>query len=148
MNDSFDTEKGLSFVQKISLLFLSILLVISLLFFNNGFKVNATLDQLARTSLSPEEALSNGKPTIIEFYADWCEACKEMAPSMIDVKKRNINKIDIVLLNVDNSKWNDLIDKYDINGIPYLNFFDYRGELKGFSVGVLNSSELSEIHNL
>ena len=140
-----NTDKDLSIFQKYFLVFISICLVISLFFIRNGFKANAMLDQLAKTSLLPENALSNGKPTVFEFYADWCEACKEMAPDMIDAKKQNANKIDIVLLNVDNSRWIDLIEKYDVNGIPKMTFFDSKGEFKGFSLGVRKYNELNEI---
>tara|TARA_Y100001968_G_scaffold226729_1_gene209495 strand:+ start:395 stop:970 length:576 start_codon:yes stop_codon:yes gene_type:complete len=142
-NTSLDNELGL--LQKISLVFLSFFLVISLFFLRNGFQSNAMLDQLAKNSLDPEIALSNGKPTVFEFYADWCEACKEMAPYMVDAEKLNSNKIDIVMLNVDNSRWLDLIDKYNVNGIPQLTFFNEKGEFKGFSLGVRNFNELDEI---
>jgi len=145
MIDTTNSDKGLSFFQKYVLVFLSILLVISLFFFRNGFKANAMLDQLAKNSLSPEQALSNGRPTVFEFYADWCEACKEMAPDMIKVKNHTSNSVDVVLLNVDNSRWLDLIDKYDVNGIPQLTFFDDKGEFKGFSLGVRKYSELNEM---
>ena len=145
MINTSSPDKELSFIQKLFLVFLSIILVISLFFFRNGFKSNEILDQLAKTSLLPETALSNGRPTIFEFYADWCEACKEMAPDMINVKKQNSNKVDVVLLNVDNPRWFDLIDQYDVNGIPKLTFFDERGEFKGFSLGVRKSSELNQI---
>ena len=145
MMESNNTDSGLSFFQKYFLVFISILLVISLLFFRNGFKANAMLEDLAKNSLLPETALSNGKPTVFEFYADWCEACKEMAPDMIEIKKQTSNKVDVVLLNVDNSRWTDLIDKYDVNGIPKLIFFDDKGEFKGVSLGVRESSELNDI---
>ena len=145
MIDKTNSDKDLSFFQKYFLVFLSILLVIALLFFRNGFKANAMLDQMAKNSLSPEQALSNGRPTIIEFYADWCEACKEMAPEMIDAKKQNTNKVDVVLLDVENSRWSDLIDKYNVNGIPHLNLFDDKGEFRGFSLGVRNNNELNQI---
>ena len=145
MIDTTNADKDLSFFQKYFLVLLSILLVISLFFLRNGFKANEMLDQLAKNSLLPEKALSNGRPTVLEFYADWCEACKEMAPDMIEVKKQTSNKVDVVLLNVDNSRWLDLIDKYDVNGIPQLNFFDDKGEFKGFSLGVRKYSELNEI---
>ncbi len=145
MIDTTNADKDLSFFQKYFLVLLSILLVISLFFLRNGFQANAMLDQLAKNSLLPEQALSNGRPTVLEFYADWCEACKEMAPDMIDVKKQNSNKVDVVLLNVDNSRWSDLIDKYNVSGIPQLNFFDDKGEFKGFSLGVRQNSELNEI---
>jgi hypothetical protein len=38
-----------------------------------------------------------------------------------------------------------LIDRYDVNGIPKLTFFDGQGEFKGFSLGVRKYSELNEI---
>jgi thiol-disulfide isomerase/thioredoxin len=142
-NSNLDTALGPR--QKIFLVILSLFLVVSLFFFRTGFKANEMLDQLAKNSLEPEIALSNGKPTVLEFYADWCEACKEMAPDMVNAEKLNSNKIDIVLLNVDNSRWFDLIDKYDVNGIPQLTFFDDKGEFKGFSLGVRKYSELNEI---
>ena len=145
MIDNTKIDKELSFFQKYFLVFLSFLLVASLFFFRNGFKANVMLDELANNSLLPEKALTNGKPTVFEFYADWCEACKEMAPDMMRVKKETSNKVDIVLLNVDNSRWNDLIDKYDVNGIPQLTFFDEKGEFKGFSLGVRKYNELNEM---
>ncbi len=145
MTTESNEEKDLNSSQRLFLVLLSICLVISLFFFKNGFKLNSTLDQLARNSLLPEEALFNGRPSVIEFYADWCEACKEMAPAMISVKKRNQNKVDVVLLDVDNPQWIDLIKKYDVNGIPQLNFFDTKGEFKGFSLGVKNENELNDI---
>ena len=145
MIETTKSDKDLSFFQKYFLVLLSIILVISLFFLRNGFKANAMLDELAKTSLLPEKALSNGKPTVFEFYADWCEACKEMAPDMIELKKQTSNKVDVVLLNVDNPMWVDLINKYDVNGIPKLTFFDDKGVLKGFSLGVRKYSELNEI---
>tara|TARA_Y100001968_G_C19215626_1_gene647041 strand:+ start:322 stop:882 length:561 start_codon:yes stop_codon:yes gene_type:complete len=143
--DKTDSEKDLSFFQKYFLVFLSFFLVASLFFFRDGFKANAMLDELAKNSLLPEKALSNGNPTVFEFYADWCEACKEMAPDMMKLKKETSNQVNVVLLNVDNSKWDYLIDKYDVNGIPQLTFFDKKGEFKGISLGVRKYDELHQM---
>ena len=145
MIDNTNADKDLGSLQRISLVFLSLFLVVLLFFFRSGFKSNSMLDQLAKNSLEPDIALSNGKPTVFEFYADWCEVCKEMAPDMVEAEKLNSNNIDIVLLNVDNSRWYDLIDEYDVNGIPKLIFFNDKGELRGFSLGVRTFGELNEI---
>ncbi len=147
MIDDKNANNEIGFLQKIFLVFLSLFLVISLFFFRSGFKAATMLDQLAKNSLEPDIALSNGKPTVFEFYADWCEACKEMAPDIVEAEKVNSNKIDLVLLNVDNPRWFDLIDKYDVTGIPKLIFFDDKGQLRGFSLGVRKYSELDEIFN-
>tara|TARA_Y100001968_G_scaffold21367_1_gene16881 strand:+ start:2634 stop:3209 length:576 start_codon:yes stop_codon:yes gene_type:complete len=145
MNEITNTDNKLTYFQKIIFILFSIFLVILLLFLKNGFTANTILDQLAKNSLSPNEALVNGRPTLFEFYADWCEACKEMAPSIIEIKERNENKVDVVLLNVDNPRWMDLINQYDVNGIPKLTFFNSKGEFKGSSVGIRSDSELNDI---
>ena len=63
--------------------------------------------------------------------------CQKMAPTMLQVEEEFSNKIDIVLLNVDNERWSYLIDKYDVNGIPQFNYFDQSGQLRGRSIGFL-----------
>ncbi len=136
---------GLGKIQRIFLLIISFVIALALLILRNGLDNEKPLDFLARNSLEPEIALQNGRPTIIEFYADWCEACQEMAPSIINIKSKFENKIDIVLLNVDNQKWLDLIQKYDVNGIPQLNLFDESGSLKGKSIGIKTVDEINQI---
>ncbi len=140
-------QNPLSQVQKILFLVLSIVLAALLLIFRNQFSISKSLDQLARNSLAPEIALTNNKPTIFEFYADWCEVCKEMAPSMINAEKLNKDKLDFVFLNVDNEKWLDLLSIYGVNGIPQMNFFDQSGNLKGKSIGLRSFEEIMEISN-
>ncbi len=131
--------------QKIFLLIISFVLAAILFVMRIGLNSVKPLDFLARNSLQPELALQNGLPTVLEFYADWCEVCKEMAPQMLTLKNKYQNQIDIVLLNVDNPKWLDLIDKYQVNGIPQLNLFDESGQLKGQLTGLKNSDDLEKI---
>lgn len=37
------------------------------------------MNQLATNAMQYDEALANGRPTLVEFYADWCVVCREMA---------------------------------------------------------------------
>ena len=44
------------------------------------------LDELKLQSMPLDSALNNGRPTVLEFYADWCEVCSELAPTALQVR--------------------------------------------------------------
>ena len=71
----------------------------------------------------------NNKPNIkiYLFYAEWCGYCKQFAPiwkifkEKIIANKSNYNA-DIEIIDVEESKCNDLCTKYNINGFPTVIF--------------------------
>ena len=128
--------------QRWVLVAVAIALALGLLILRGGMQSESPMEQLARRSLEPQTALTNGRPTLIEFYADWCQVCREMAPSMLDLEKRSRERLDVVLVNVDNPRWQDLVDRYDVNGIPQLNLFNAEGEPRGRSLGLRSPEEL------
>ena len=144
MIDKASSDKDLSLLQKFFLVFLSLFLVVLLFFFRSGFKSNSMLDQLAKNSLEPDIALSNGKPTVFEFYADWCEVCKEMAPKIDDIKNDYDKDINFVFLNVDNPKWEKYIRDLNVNGIPQVNIFDKDAQLEFTLIGKQEETIIKE----
>jgi thiol:disulfide interchange protein len=121
------------------------LLALGLFLLRGGLSPAAPLEKLARQSLEPAAALSNGRPSVVEFYADWCEACQAMAPAMEKVESQHHDQLDVVLLNVDNPRWQPEVDRYDVNGIPQLEFFDASGTRVGRAVGARSQSELEAL---
>ena len=110
--------------------------VISLILFRNiFFQSTLLLKSFGDLSVDPEIAFKNNKPTFLEFYAEWCEVCKEMAPKVSSLKEEYEKDINFVFLNVDNQKWEKYIRKFDVNGIPQVNLFDRKGELKSTFIG-------------
>ncbi len=132
-------------LQKGFLLITAIVLAAGLFLLRNGLHQDAPLDQLARQSLDPEIALTNSKPTILEFYADWCEACQAMAPALLQTEQNYGNQLDIVLVNIDNPRWLDLVDLYDVTGIPQLNLFNSDGVMRGRSIGAKTIDQLESL---
>ena len=126
------------------------ILIISLILFKNFFlKSTYILKSFGELSLDPEIAFKNNKPTFIEFYAEWCEVCKEMAPKVAALKGDFEKDINFVFLNVDNQKWQNYIQKFNVNGIPQVNLFDKKGNLKSTFIGKQEDLKIREsIDNL
>ena len=110
--------------------------IVSLVLFKNLF-VQSTflLKEFGESSVDPEIAFKNNKPTFLEFYAEWCEVCKEMAPKISVLKEEYEKDINFVFLNVDNQKWDNYIRKFEVNGIPQVNLFDKKGNLISTFIG-------------
>jgi thiol-disulfide isomerase/thioredoxin len=128
--------------ERLLLVVLAALLAAGLLWFRGGLHPEAPLERLARQSLDLPVALRNGKPTLVEFYADWCEACRTMAPAMESIETQRRGQLDVVLLNVDNPRWQPELERYDVNGIPQIELFNAAGEAVGRSIGARSLTEL------
>jgi thiol:disulfide interchange protein DsbD len=72
---------------------------------------------------------STDKPTIIDFYADWCAQCKELDkytyidPKVIELSKK-FNNIKVDLTKGDK----DIEGKFKIQGLPVVSFIDKNGK--------------------
>ena len=122
-------------LKTILILIISIVIVSTLLFKNFFFKSTYLLKSFGELSVDPEIAFTNNKPTFLEFYAEWCEVCKEMAPQVSAFKDEYEKDINFVFLNVDNQKWDNYIRKFEVNGIPQVNLFDKKGNLISTFIG-------------
>ena len=122
--------------SKVILVLLIAIVFISLVLSKNSlFQSTYLLKSFGEVSVDPEIAFKNNKPTFLEFYAEWCEVCKEMAPKVSNLKEEYDKDINFVFLNVDNQKWDKYIRKFDVNGIPQVNLFDKKGNLTSTYIG-------------
>ena len=96
---------------------------------------SASLADLDKASTPLEMATSNGKPSIVEFYANWCTVCQKMAPDVAQLKQQYGDRVNFVMLNVDNNKWLPEMLKYRVDGIPHFVFLGAYGETIAQSIG-------------
>ena len=122
-------------LKKIIVLLITIPIITLILFKNIFFQSTYLLKSFGELSVDPKVALENNKPTFLEFYAEWCEVCKEMAPKVSSLKDSYEKDINFVFLNVDNQKWESYIRKFNVNGIPQVNLFDRKGNLISTFIG-------------
>ena len=136
-------------LKTILILIISIVIISLFLFRNFFFKSTYLLKSFGELSVDPEIAFTNNKPTFLEFYAEWCEVCREMAPKVSDFKDEYEKDINFVFLNVDNQKWGNYIKKFEVNGIPQVNLFDKKGNLVSTLIGKQDETKIRDsINNL
>lgn len=113
----------------------AVILAAGLFLANQARQASTSLADLAAEAVSWEEAQANGKPSLVEFYADWCTTCRAMAPLLANLKKEFADQVNFVMLNVDNPKWLPELSRYRVNGIPHFLFLDGQGEVLGSAIG-------------
>ena len=128
---------------------IAVIIIGLLLSRNLFFQSTYLLKSFGELSVDPEIAFNNNKPTFLEFYAEWCEVCKEMAPKVSAFKDEYEKDINFVFLNVDNQKWGNYIQKFAVNGIPQVNLFDEKGNLISTFIGKQDEIKIRKsINNL
>ena len=96
---------------------------------------SSSLESQVKQSTSLDLALSNNKPTLTEFYADWCTSCQAMAPDLAAIKQEYGDRVNFVMLNVDNTKWLPEILRYRVDGIPHFVFMNAGGDAIAEAIG-------------
>ncbi len=103
-----------------------------------------SLTSLAQSATSYEVATTNEKPSLVEFYANWCTSCQAMADDMAQLRTEYGDRVNFVMLNVDNSKWLPEMLKYRVDGIPHFLFMDAEGMAIASAIGEQPKTILSD----
>ncbi len=67
------------------------------------------------------EVLKSDKPVLVDFWAEWCQPCRMLAPTVNSMAEKYQGKAKVVKLNVDDST--AVAQRYGIKGIPTLILF-------------------------
>ncbi|MBY8888147.1 thioredoxin [Streptomyces sp. PTM05] len=68
-----------------------------------------------------EDVLKSDKPVLVDFWADWCGPCRQIAPSLEAIAAEHGEKLEIVKINIDQNP--ETAAKYGVLSIPMLNVY-------------------------
>ena len=85
------------------------------------------------------DVLKSEKLVLVDYWAEWCGPCRQVAPVLEAIAAEHGDKIEIVKLNVDENP--QVTRKYGILNIPTLGVFQ-NGEVVKELVGARSKSRL------
>ena len=86
-----------------------------------------------------QEVLKSSKPIVVDFWAEWCGPCKQIAPTLEEISEEMSDQVTIAKCNVDSEVNSGT--KYGIRGIPTMLLFS-GGQLKATKVGATPKSDI------
>ena len=86
-----------------------------------------------------KEVIKSEKMTLVDFWAEWCGPCKEVAPILEEISNEMSDQIVIAKHNIDEQP--NIPTKYGVRGIPTMLIFK-GGELISTKVGASTKSNI------
>lgn len=68
-----------------------------------------------------EDVLKSGKPVLVDFWAEWCGPCRQIAPALEELAEELADDVVIAKINIDENP--DAPTKYGVRGIPTMILF-------------------------
>ncbi len=88
------------------------------------------------------EVIKSDKPVMVDFWAEWCNPCKMIAPMIEKTAADYEGRMKVVKVDVDSSS--NTASNFGIRSIPTLMFFK-NGDMADQIIGVVNEIQLKKV---
>ncbi|MEO5366494.1 MAG: thioredoxin TrxA [Magnetococcus sp. WYHC-3] len=88
-----------------------------------------------------QDVLKSELPVLVDFWAEWCGPCKQVAPALESMAEDYKGRMKVVKLNIDHNP--NTPGKFGVRGIPTLMLFK-GGRIEATKIGALPKTKLYE----
>lgn len=88
-----------------------------------------------------EEVLEETKPTLVDFYADWCPPCQALHPIFEALAQKYETEVKFCRLNI--GEVEEVASQYNVSTVPTIIFFKKGKEIKKIT-GLVSQKELEK----
>jgi len=87
------------------------------------------------------EVLAADRPVIVDFWAEWCGPCKQVAPAFEALAEELGDKVKVVKLNIDDHPLS--AGRFGVRGLPTFMIFE-SGQVTATHLGAMSKSRMLE----
>ena len=87
------------------------------------------------------DVLQAGAPVLVDFWAEWCGPCKQIAPALEQIAAELAGKVTVAKLNIEESPTTP--SRYSVRGIPTMMLFK-DGQMASMKVGAMPKQKILE----